>query len=357
MTAATWLSDVASHVRRQGPVVRVTVIKADGSTPREVGAAMLIDLRGQHGTIGGGALELEATHLARRLLVSRGEVTPTWQREARDFALGPSLGQCCGGHTRLLFEHFTLRELPVLDLLVRSTGVEGALLLRPVKSGEPLRALLDRKGEFAAGAARVLRIARDMLSGARPRQAELVQANSGAAPWFVEPCAQRVTPLYIYGAGHVGRALARVLEGLPFAATWVDTDRSRFPETVPSHARPLVAQDLPAVAAWAPGGAFHIVLTFSHALDLAICFTLLRRADFGFLGLIGSATKRARFLKRLREAGIPDSALTRLTCPIGIAGVTGKEPAVIAVSIAAQLTMLASQDRQEATVPDVESSS
>lgn len=352
----TWLSDVAALVRREGPLVRVTVIKADGSTPREVGAAMLIDAHGQHGTIGGGALELEATQHARRLLVSRGAVAPAWQREARDFALGPSLGQCCGGHTRLLFELFTLRELPVLDLLAGSAGIEGALLLRPVESGEPLRALLDRKAEFAGGATRVLRVARDMLSGARPRQAELVPAGGAAAPWFIEPCAQRVTPLYIYGAGHVGRALVRVLAGLPFAVTWVDTDRARFPETVPTHAQPLVAQDLPAVAASAPVGAFHIVLTFSHALDLAICFTLLRRADFGFLGLIGSSTKRARFLKRLREAGIPDSALARLTCPIGIAGVTGKEPAVIAVSVAAQLAMLAGQDRQQATVPDVESS-
>lgn len=342
MTAATWLSEAAAHVRREGPVVRVTIIKAEGSTPREVGAAMQVDLLGQHRTIGGGALELEAMHHARRLLVSRGEVAPAWQREARDFALGPSLGQCCGGHARLLFELFTLRELPVLEGLAASPGLEGALLLRPIASGEPLQALLDRKDEFAGAPPRVLRLARDVLSGARPRQAELVPAASGAASWFIEPCARSLTPLYIYGAGHVGRALVRVLDGLPFEVTWVDTERARFPDAIPAHAHSLVSQDLPVTAAAAPAGAFHIVLTFSHALDLAICFALLQRANFAFLGLIGSATKRARFLKRLREAGIVDSMLGRLTCPIGVAGVTGKEPAVIAVSVAAQLAALAS---------------
>ena len=336
-----WLEDLAARVRSAGTLVRVTVIKADGSTPREVGAAMLVDREGQSGTIGGGALELEATHHARALLADAADVAPAWQREARDFALGPSLGQCCGGHTRILFEIFTAREAAHLAGLAEADSVEAGLILRPLATGTPIQLLRDRRSAARDVPARALRVARDILTGVRPRQAECVAAK-GETTWFIEPCAARRVPLYVYGAGHVGRALLRVLEGLPFDVTWVDIEPARFPDAIPAYARMLAAADPAAAAATAPAGAFHIVLTFSHAIDLAICFALLKRDDFAFLGLIGSATKRARFLKRLREAGVSDAALARLICPIGIAGITGKQPAVIAVSVAAQLAAQAS---------------
>ena len=83
--------------------------------------------------------------------------------------------------------------------------------------------------------------------------------------------------------------------------------------------------------------AFHLVMTHSHQLDLALCEAVLRRGDFAYLGLIGSATKRARFEHRLREGGLDDAALARLTCPIGVPGITGKSPPEIAVAVAAQL--------------------
>ena len=102
-----------------------------------------------------------------------------------------------------------------------------------------------------------------------------------------------------------------------------------------------VSPDLPALAAAAPADATHIVMTYSHALDLAICHAVLRRGQFGHLGLIGSATKRARFLQRLAGLGIAPAMLQRLTCPIGLPGVGAKEPAMIAVSVAAQLVELA----------------
>ena len=104
-----------------------------------------------------------------------------------------------------------------------------------------------------------------------------------------------------------GRAIVRVLEDLPFAVTWVDTSAGRFPERIPPHATAEIAPDPAAFAGGAAADAFHLVLTYSHALDLAICHSLLRRGDFRFLGLIGSATKRARFLKRLAELGIGEA--------------------------------------------------
>ena len=110
-----------------------------------------------------------------------------------------------------------------------------------------------------------------------------------------------------------------------------------IPQVLPANVVRVVARDPAIIAASAPANAFHIVLTYSHALDLAICHSLLKRASFAFLGLIGSSTKRARFMKRLRDSGIAPETLSRLTCPIGLSALNGKAPTTIAVSVAAQL--------------------
>lgn len=331
---ASSLDAVAARVRTHGALVRVSVIRADGSTPRETGAAMLVTHASLAGTIGGGTLELEAIGLARALLET-GAQPLRWHRDVRNFALGPSLGQCCGGATRLLLELWGPHEAAVLSALPAR-----ALVLRPVAAGTAPVLLSSRKDAAEGVPLPVLRVARDMLSGARPRQAELVRPGKGGPAWFIEPLARPRVPLYIYGAGHVGRAIVHVLQGLPFEVHWVDTASERFPEQMSEDIRMIPAADPANVATIAPAGALHLVLTFSHALDLAIVHVLLKRNDAAFVGLIGSETKSARFRKRLREAGITDAALARLTCPIGIGGLTGKEPPVIAVSIAAQLISL-----------------
>ncbi len=317
------------------PFVRVVVLQAEGSTPREAGAAMLVGASDTCETIGGGRLELEAIHHARAMLAER-LATETWERDVRSFALGPSLGQCCGGHARLMFELLTYSEMDAL-----AAGVSGnaatALAVRPVTAGAPISIVTSRKADVPGCPLPVLRAVRDMLSGARPRKAELIAAGRDAPAWFIEPVAAARTPLYIYGAGHVGRAIVHVLQGLPFDVFWVDTAQERFPEEVPPYARTIASPDPASLAAATAPGAMHLVLTYSHALDLAIVRALLKRADFAFLGLIGSATKATRFRKRLRETGVTDAALARLTCPIGLPGLAGKEPAVIAVSVAAQL--------------------
>jgi xanthine dehydrogenase accessory factor len=242
---------------------------------------------------------------------------------------------------RLLFEAFTEAERDHLAALARCCDDGHALLLRPIEGGTPLQVAENRKEHRPEWPLSVTRAVREMLSGARPHEPQLVRDGKGDPAWLVEPAARRKHRLYLYGAGHVGRALVRVLQDLPFDITWVDTSRARFPGSVPPHATPAISPDPAAFAGTTPAGAFHIVLTYSHALDLGICHSLLRRGDFGFLGLIGSSTKRARFLKRLSELGIPQGKLVRLVCPIGLPGVGGKEPAAIAVSVAAQLVQLA----------------
>ena len=90
-------------------------------------------------------------------------------------------------------------------------------------------------------------------------------------------------------------------------------------------------------------GSFVLILTHDHALDLAITGAALQRDDLPFVGLIGSATKRARFERRLRELGLADLKIASLICPIGLPGISGKEPAVIAASVVGQLLALAEE--------------
>lgn len=331
-----WPGRAAEEIARQGVAARVTVIRADGSTPREVGAAMLVGPDRIEGTIGGGALEFDAIAYARKLIATADETL--WRRECRDFALGPSLGQCCGGAVRLLFELFTVAERPTLEAIARADASPNMVLLRPVASGQSLQCAAP--GDDAWPAALKQAAYACLAAGLRP-DAMLIPGRKAGPDWFLEPLAPALTPLILYGAGHVGRALVRILDGLPFAVIWVDIDAARFPESPPSGIDARIAADPAALATNAPSQAIHLVMTHSHPLDLAICHAVLARGDFRFLGLIGSETKRARFLKRLRELGVAEECLARLTCPIGAPQVKGKQPAIIAVAVAAQLLEIA----------------
>jgi xanthine dehydrogenase accessory factor len=151
--------------------------------------------------------------------------------------------------------------------------------------------------------------------------------------------------LQLYGAGHVGRAIARLLATLPVTVDWIDGRDDEFPTDLgggawPAHIRKCPVDDaLEAEVAHAPSGAFYLVLTHRHDLDLRLSEAILRRGDFGFFGLIGSHTERQRFLHQLEARGITGSALSRMTCPIGLPGIDGKAPEVIAVAVVAQLLM------------------
>lgn len=266
-----------------GPVARVVVAGARGSVPREAGAEMLVWAEGQAGTIGGGALEWEAARAARALLASGG--APRLTRHP----LGPALGQCCGGAVSLVTE--VLAAVP-------------------------------------EGPARALRLDGD---APEPPREGPTRIEGG---WLVEPVREAGEPLWIWGAGHVGRALVATLAPLDrFDLLWIDVAAERFPEA--PAAEPVVAADPPALAARAPKGARHLVVTHSHPLDLALCDALLRRG-FASCGLIGSETKWARFRSRLGALGHAEAAVARIDCPIGEPAL-GKHPQAIAVGVAAQL--------------------
>ncbi len=149
--------------------------------------------------------------------------------------------------------------------------------------------------------------------------------------------------LQMYGAGHVGRAIARLLATIDCTVDWIDEREEEFPNSLfagtywPAHIRSVSVDAVEAEVRNAPPGAYYLVLTHSHDLDLRITEEVLRRGDFGYLGLIGSLSKRARFIHRFEERGIPAERIARMTCPIGLPGIHGKEPELIAVSVVAQL--------------------
>lgn len=277
-----------------GPVICITIADHAGSSPRETGASIWVNETATYGTIGGGALEFDAIQTARQMLATHSD------KRLIKTPLGPNLGQCCGGTVTLFFERHTHADITG-DTFARATGTTEMPL--------SVRAHL-----------------RNIRSGATPNETRLLDG------WFLEPIQLPRQPVWIYGAGHVGRALTTVLSALPFQITWIDVNRERFPAELPSHTDMLVAANPADAVRHAPDDAIHFVLTYSHAIDLEICQCVLNR-PFKRLGLIGSNTKRTRFKRQLAGAGTDSS---RLECPIGERSL-GKEPMSIAIGVASDL--------------------
>jgi xanthine dehydrogenase accessory factor len=299
---------VADGLTRHRGMVLVSVVDVAGSAPREAGARMIVDPAGGFtGTIGGGTLEWRALAEAQRMLRDRADPDAT-RFALRPYALGPELGQCCGGRVTLAFERFTEADRDAMrDLAER-----------------------ERAGPFQT-AARIAPggFARRVLDDATPDglQRDILVETFGEAPRTVA----------LYGAGHVGRALVLALAALPFRVLWIDPRPDAFPAASPANTALIRPADAAATLDDVPDGALILVMTHSHALDLDIVDRALRADRFAYVGVIGSATKRARFEKRLAEVGLPRTAIDRLVCPIGAGGPKSKLPAVIAASVAVEL--------------------
>ena len=300
-------------IEAEGSAALVTLARVLGSSPREAGARMVVRPSGGfHGTIGGGALEWAALEAALAALTAGRRPA-----ERRSLALGPELAQCCGGRVDWRIEVFDRRD-----------GEDVAALAAAEAGG--VRTMTARIG---ADGRVERRLDRDRPGG------RLTETLPGGEEW-TEPIGESARAVYIFGAGHVGRALALALAPLPFVVRWIDSRREAFPTRTPANVALFHAPDPTAQLAGAPDGALIVVMTHSHAIDLDIVAAALKSERFGYVGLIGSATKRARFLRQMRDAGLTQTLLARLVCPIGVPGIDGKDPAVIAASTAAQLLMV-----------------
>ena len=298
----SWISLLVESLEKGQGCTLVMIANVRGSSPRDAGAFMIVDKDNMTGTIGGGALEFQAIELARALPWQSSETG--FMRHWRDYALGPNLGQCCGGHVTLLFEYYSPKMLADLQKLMR----EGGTLFHNHTSDE-LPYLCDTA---------------PYLYHNQPRS--LTTAPTSSQDY-----------LYIYGAGHVGRALMDVTSGLGLRRIWVDDDKARFPaESAPDSER-VIAKDMSIIAHHAPANSYHIILTYSHQIDEEIVRAVLTKNAFLQLGLIGSQTKAARFKSRFQKAGLSDEVIDRMICPIGLADIRSKKPAHVALSIAGQI--------------------
>lgn len=314
------------------PAVLVTVAQVAGSGPRAPGAKMLVTQDLSFDTIGGGHLEMRAIEIARKMLAMPAG-TLARERHLQRFSLGPSLGQCCGGAVHLAFERISQQNPDYINQLQqRWHNRQESWRFIPLETLTTIT-LLDGTGELLTGPALPSQLLAQM-SASVPCQ--LIMDEAGQS-WLVDSCLPYKPHLMLFGAGHVGAAIVRALGELPCHVTWVDEREDMFPVSVPANVK-IEATDTPeALIACAPAGTSFLVLTHSHALDQHLSEHILRRKDFAWFGLIGSKTKRMLFEHRLRDRGITDQCLEKMVCPIGIPGIQGKEPAVIATSVAAQL--------------------
>ncbi|MEI6758909.1 MAG: xanthine dehydrogenase accessory protein XdhC [Betaproteobacteria bacterium] len=260
------------------PAVLVTVDAVRGSVPREPGAWMAVFADQAIGTIGGGHLEFEALREARerlcRVAASAGSPLP-----------------------QALPDPGALRRFVLGPSLGQCCGGEVQLRFEPVTVADA--ALLQRR----------------------------------LAPALV--------PVALFGGGHVGQALARVLAELPLAVHWIDSRDGVFPSETPGHVSCEHSDPVQGAVPTLAAGSRVLIMSFSHAEDLDVVAACLKRqrqrADLPFIGLIGSQTKWATFRHRLQERGFSTQELAQVTCPIGLSGIVGKQPEVIAVAVAAQI--------------------
>ncbi len=323
----TWVNEAGRLLATGEPVVLVTVARTEGSTPREAGAKMLVAREAQWQTIGGGHLEWRAADIARQML--RADCA-YGARHIERLSLGPSLGQCCGGVATLAFEVLGPADLGWIGSLERCLH-EGRSCVRQVaisSAGAPGPVMLDTSGN----------------GGHRRSTCSLWQKGEDSELTDI------IVPLgfniVLFGAGHVGQALVKILGVLPCTVAWVDERDAQFPAAWPSNVI-VEATDTPEVFVdQAPPRSYFLVMTYSHALDQRLCQQIFRRDDFAYFGLIGSRTKRRKFEHRLRDRGVGPERLERMICPIGIEGVTGKAPEIIAVAVAAQLLRIREREDQ-----------
>ncbi|MBL1430745.1 MAG: xanthine dehydrogenase accessory protein XdhC [Robiginitomaculum sp.] len=269
--------------------VMVTLVETSGSAPRNAGAKMLIWNEGQKGTIGGGELEFRLLKMAKEMLQQ-----PFMRPVLQDFPLGPVLGQCCGGFVTAMLEPLNQYCLGNEKLSVQTCLASGE---------KALIAVNDDNSKI------------------------IITADKH---YIIETPRRKPTSIYLFGAGHIGAALAKILLDMDVDLNWIDSRLDMHPSA-------QICDDPVQMAISAPADALFVIVTHCHDLDYALCHSILRKNDIGFCGLIGSDTKRARFIQRLQKDGMTEKQIGQLTCPVGLSGIGGKHPTEIAVAIAAQL--------------------
>lgn len=340
----TWLSDLQQLLVHGDDAVLVTIALTEGAAPREVGVKMVVARDRTFHTIGGGALEWRAIEFARRLLrdgahtgslngAHRATTPPCSTRRLERVSLG-EYGDAPLGAATLAFERLTIADLAWVTLIGKRLAA-GDACVRTVSFADDSPVL---------------------LSDALPHinYADCLLWDAG--PMMTETLVREAFPVMVFGAGHVGSALVRVLATLPCDIVWVD-DRpaqllARASDALPANVTTITSDDPPSCVAQAPDGCSFAVMTYSDTLDQHIVESVLQSNRFDYLGVIGSHTKRHTLEQILYARGIAPAQLRRLHCPIGLEGMPSSAPEIIAVSIAAQLLQHRARAHQPAAPTD-----
>jgi xanthine dehydrogenase accessory factor len=320
----SWPGAAVQLLATEGAVVRVVVAQARGSVPRDAGICMLVGAKRLLGTIGGGQLEWQAVAAARELLGRGGEAA-----SLEHFTLATDLGQCCGGVVDVWMECYTAASQAMLGR-AQAASERGAAIWRSALAGSTIEHEVVVETSQRPEAARLLAIER---SAAFPQ----LSVEPDGRVTLLERLDEVLPALWIYGAGHVGQALARIAADLPVRLTWIDPRQELLPRPLPGEVSVLQVADPAGTVPSAPAGTYFVVLTHSHTLDYQLCREILRRADQAWVGVIGSRSKAAKFRARLLREGFAAEAVAQLVCPMGLPNIKSKWPSVIAVSVATQL--------------------
>lgn len=347
----TWLATLPQWLQQGSDCVLVTVLHVLGSTPREAGASMLLRVAHplntsldkpsdqffptqqpeQIDTIGGGHLEWQACQIAHEMLKNPNDVSIRVER----FNLGARLGQCCGGMALVVFEKIAATQASIWQQRIAAMTTQA--------SSQYLKRVLT------ADASESIWSLEDLHSQSSVSETASLTGNiktDKTDGWvFQQTLLNHQFVVVIFGAGHVGNAVVQALLPLEAKIIWVDVRDHIFPEICHSNLSSISTDTPEYEIAHAPANSYFLIMTHNHALDLALCQQLFKRSDYAYFGLIGSRSKRAVFERRLLERGVQHEQLEQLICPIGVQGISSKEPAAIAVSVVAQLLQVKSSQQ------------
>ncbi len=325
-----WADILSKHMENGCHSILLTIAAVRGSTPRETGTRMLVTMQQTFGTIGGGMLEYRAIQHATGLLQS-ATTTPAILK----ILLGPEQGQCCGGLVELLVAPLGQQDLVWMkNIVAANKHSRCAVLHTRWQGGQIQRQVFCNLDDIPANENLLRQLSRMVSSDGTPLVAT---TPAGADFTVIEALSTNKFHLVLFGAGHVGKAIVQTLAGYPCSIAWVDERADMFPATLPAIVEKWVTPYPARLVGETPPNSYFLVMTHSHQLDMEICAAILKRGAFGYLGLIGSKTKRNKFVKRLKFRGFSSTRISKLVCPIGVAAISGKHPNEIAISVAAQL--------------------
>ena len=337
-----WTAGLRSCVEKGETAILVTVAAVEGSSPREAGTRMLVTADDLVGSVGGGNLELRATRIARDMLDGDEIVA------LRNLSDRSSLVENCGGRLTLVFDRLDKAngQSLIAAIEARENGARPVLVSRPDTGARLVVTATGRHGSLgSAGLDQAATVA-----ARRADRTTRLETHDGVALLIDANFAGSGIDVVLFGAGHVGKAIVAVLGLHPdLRIIWVDDRTDLFPGEIPPNVRVVGTADPAGQVDEMPDGAFVVVVSHSHALDYEIVEKVLRRGDFRYCGLIGSAAKRGQLEKRWLRRGLPAEALDRLVCPIGVPGISGRHPADIAIAVAAELLRV--RDAREAETP------